>query len=99
MSNTSNTGTTGTHVNTKVLQANDIKTLFQNHGRATIGSQEYILKSPSFSDPSIQTFVANQGAYTVKPIGSPSSTGETQYELTSAGKPGVKITVACVSGR
>lgn len=73
------------------FQANDIRTLVQNHGRARVEGQEWRLKTPSWNDSFLQ-FVINDPGFTAKQAGRPSMDGRVTYELRGHGKT-VSVTI------
>lgn len=93
MTNTYNQTGTGTQTQAKTFQASDIKTLIQQQGKATIGTQAFTLTSPASTDPKLQEIVKDP-SFSVKTVGSQSSNGECEYELSANGK-SVKIKVDC----
>ena len=91
MENTSNT--TGTHTHTKTFQPSEIKTLIQNQGKATFGNQEFVLKSPAWTDANLGEIIKDP-SFSVKTSSATTANGGCEYELNSNGKT-VKISVDC----
>jgi hypothetical protein len=88
-----NTTTGSEQTHTKAIQASDIKSLIQKQGKTTINNKEFVLKSPSSTDPKLQEIIKDP-SFAVKTVGATSATGESEYELNANGK-SVKIKVEC----
>ena len=75
----------------KSFQANDIKSLVRNQGRANLGGQEWALKAPSWSDSTLQAIISDP-KLTARPTGNPAVDGRCTYELCGHGKK-INITI------
>lgn len=84
-------GTAQGNVCGRSLQAQDIKSLVRNQGRANLGGQELALKNPSWNDSALQAIISDP-KFTVKPAGKPSADGKCTYELRGHGKT-INVTV------
>lgn len=73
------------NVGGRTLQAQDIKSLVRNQGRANLGGQEWSLKNPSWNDSSLQAIISDP-KFTVKPAGKPAADGKWTYEIHGHGK-------------
>lgn len=67
------------------LQASDIKSLVQNHGRAEVGGQEWALKAPSWNDSALQAIISDP-RFTAKATGRSAVDGKLTYQLSGHGK-------------
>jgi hypothetical protein len=67
------------------LQAQDIKSLVRNQGRAILGGQPISLKNPSWNDSALQAIISDP-KFTVKPAGKQATDGKWTYELHGHGK-------------
>jgi hypothetical protein len=70
---------------TRTLQAQDIRSLVRNQGRANLGGQEWALKNPSWNDSSLQAIISDP-KFTVKQAGKPAADGKQTYEIHGHGK-------------
>lgn len=75
------------------LQAQDIKALVRNQGRANLGGHEWALKNPSWNDSALQAIISDP-KFTVKQAGKPGVDGKCTYELHGHGKT-INVTVGC----
>jgi hypothetical protein len=73
------------NVGGRSLQAQDIKSLVRNQGRANLCGQEWALKNPSWNDSALQAIISDP-KFTVKPAGKPAADGKCTYELRGHGK-------------
>lgn len=69
----------------KAFQAQEIKSLIHNQGRANLGGQEWSLKSPSWSDSTLQAIISDP-KLTARPTGKPAADGRLTFELRGHGK-------------
>lgn len=76
----------------KNFQANDIRSLVNNHGRASLGGQEWALKAPSWNDSALQAIISDP-KFTVKPAGKTAADGKVTYELSGHGKT-INVTIS-----
>ena len=67
------------------FQAQDIKSLVRNQGRAKVGGQEWALKTPSWNDSALQAIISDP-KFTVKAAGKPGTDGKLTLELRGHGK-------------
>lgn len=67
------------------FQAQDIKSLVRNQGRAKVGGQEWALKTPSWNDSALQAIISDP-KFTVKAAGKPGTDGKWTLELRGHGK-------------
>lgn len=67
------------------FQAQDIKSLVHNQGRAKLSGQEWALKAPSWNDAALQAIISDP-KFTAKPAGKPATDGKCTYELSGHGK-------------
>lgn len=67
------------------FQAQDIKSLIHNQGRAHLGGQEWSLKAPSWSDSTLQAIISDP-KLTARPTGKPNADGRLTFELHGHGK-------------
>jgi len=67
------------------FQAQDIKSLVHNQGRAKLGGQEWALKAPSWNDSALQAIISDP-KFTVKAAGKPGTDGKLTLELRGHGK-------------
>ena len=67
------------------FQAQDIKSLVRNQGRAKVGGQEWALKAPSWNDSALQAIISDP-KFTVKAAGKPGTDGKWTLELRGHGK-------------
>lgn len=77
--------------NQPTLQANDIKKLVQNQGKANCAGRDCVLKNPTHNDAQLQSIIKDP-SFTAKPIGTPNEKGEWSYQLTSGDK-SLKVTI------
>lgn len=81
----------GTSLGTpKIFQASEFKNLVHNQGKVVVGGKQYVLQTPSYNDPSLQTIISDP-KFTVQPAGT-SQNGHVIYMLKGAGKK-VKVTL------
>lgn len=78
-------GSQSTKAGNKSFQANDIKSLVQNHGKASLGGQEWALKAPSWNDSALQAIISDP-KFTAKATGRSAVDGKCTYELHGHGK-------------
>jgi len=69
----------------KDFQAQDIKGLIHNQGRANLGGQEWSLKAPSWSDSNLQAIISDP-KLTARPTGKLAADGGLTFELRGHGK-------------
>lgn len=69
----------------QAFQAQDIKGLIHNQGRANLGGQEWCLKAPSWSDSTLQAIISDP-KLTARPTGKPAADGRLTFELRGHGK-------------
>lgn len=69
----------------KVFQAQDIKSLIHNQGRAKLGGQEWCLKAPSWSNSTLQAIISDP-KLSARATGKPAADGRLTYELRGHGK-------------
>ncbi len=95
MTNTPYTPNTQGNTNQRqnTFQAADIKALIQKQGKATIGDKEITLKTPAATDPKLQEIIKDP-SFAIKPVGNPTSTGESEYDVSANGK-SIKIKIDC----
>ena len=86
---------TNNQTHTCTIQPSDIKNLIQQQGKLTINNKEFVLKSPTVTDPKLQEIVKDP-AFSVKPVGDAAPNGECEYEVSANGK-SVKIKLDCKS--
>lgn len=75
------------------FQAQDIKSLVKNQGRAKVGGQEWALKAPSWNDVALQSIISDP-KFTVKASSKPCTDGKLILELRGNGKT-LNVTVGC----
>ena len=75
----------GGNTSGKSFQAQDIKSLVHNQGRARLGGQEWALKAPSWNDSALQAIISDP-KFTVKPSAKPATDGKWIYEIHGHGK-------------
>ncbi|MBM3633005.1 MAG: hypothetical protein FJX03_04780 [Alphaproteobacteria bacterium] len=75
------------------FQAQDIKSLVKNQGRAKVGGQEWALKAPSWNDVALQSIISDP-KFTVKASSKPCTDGKLTLELRGNGKT-LNVTVGC----
>ncbi|MBM3468398.1 MAG: hypothetical protein FJX71_03085 [Alphaproteobacteria bacterium] len=80
-------------VGNRTFQAQDIKSLVHNQGRANFGGQEWALKAPSWSDSTLQAIISDP-RFTARPTSGSPIDGRCTYELSGHGKT-IKVTIAC----
>ena len=74
-------------------QSSDIIALVQNKGKVILNDKEFILESPSYSDPVLQQIVT-EPTLAIRALSKPTKTGECDYELKSSQRiVNVKITI------
>jgi hypothetical protein len=69
----------------KTFQAQDIKSLIHNQGRAKLGGQEWCLKAPSWSDSTLQAIISDP-KLSARATGKPTADGRLSFELRGHGK-------------
>lgn len=71
--------------NKKDFQTQDIRSLIYNQGKARLGGQEWCLKTPSWSDSTLQSII-NDPKLTARSINNPGAHDRLTFELCGYGK-------------
>lgn len=69
----------------KSFQAQDIRSIIHNQGRAKLAGQEWCLKAPSWSDSTLQAIISDP-KLSARATGKPAADGRLTFELRGHGK-------------